>query len=77
VDYGGHAVNCNLALGEETLRPTDVAKMFGRPFMGGLERKGVIATGSLEAIRRTMERVLAETSKRFILAANCTIANMR
>jgi uroporphyrinogen decarboxylase len=73
LDYGGHVVNCSLTLGEKTLRPADVARMFGRPFMGGLERKGVIATGSLEEIRRAAESVLAEAPERFILAADCTV----
>jgi len=73
LDYPGHVVNCSLALGGRTLRPTDVAKMFGRPFMGGLERTGVIATGSPDDIRRTVAGVLAEAPERFILAADCTI----
>jgi len=73
LDYPGHVVNCSLTLGERTLRPTDVAEMFKRPFMGGLERKGVIATGGLEEIRQAAEGVLAEASERFILAADCTV----
>src|SRR5262245_55152723 len=73
LDYPGHVVNCSLKLGERTLRPTDVAEMFGRPFMGGLERKGVIATGSLEEIRRAAAGVLADAPERFILAADCTV----
>ncbi len=73
LDYPGHVVNCSLTLGEKTLHPTDVAQMFGRPFMGGLERKGVIATGTLEEIRQAAESVLAQAPERFILAADCTV----
>jgi uroporphyrinogen decarboxylase len=73
LEYPGHVVNCSLALGDQILQPKDVADMFGRPFMGGLERMGVIATGSLDAIRQTVEGVLAEAPDRFILAADCTI----
>jgi uroporphyrinogen decarboxylase len=47
--------------------------MFGRPFMGDLERKGVIARGSLEEIRQAAVGVLAEAPERFILAADCTV----
>ena len=47
--------------------------MFGRPFMGGLERKGVIATGSRDQIRQTAQEVLAQAPDRFILAADCTV----
>jgi uroporphyrinogen decarboxylase len=73
LDYPGHVVNCSLALGERSLRPADVALMFGRPFMGGLERKGVIATGGLQDIRQAVQDVLAEAPERFILAADCTV----
>ena len=41
--------------------------------MGGLERKGVIATGGLDEIRQAAEGVLAEAPERFILAADCTV----
>jgi uroporphyrinogen decarboxylase len=73
LDYPGHVVNCSLSVGERTLRPKEAAEMFGRPFMGGLERKGVIATGSLHDIRQAVEGVLAEAPERFILAADCTV----
>jgi uroporphyrinogen decarboxylase len=73
LDYPGHVVNCSLSVGERTLRPTNVAQMFERPFMGGLERKGVIATGSLDDIRLAAAAVLAEAPERFILAADCTV----
>ena len=71
--YPGDVVNCSLTLGDHTLRPTDVAQLFGRPFMGGLDRKGVIATGSVDAIRQSAADVLAEAPARFILAADCTV----
>jgi uroporphyrinogen decarboxylase len=73
LDYPGHMVNCSLKLGERTMSPTDVAEMFGRPFMGGTERKGVIATGSLDDIRQAAVGVLAAAPERFILAADCTV----
>jgi uroporphyrinogen decarboxylase len=73
LDYPGQVVNCSLMLGERTMSPTDVARMFGRPFMGGLERKGVLATGSLEEIRQVAGGVLAAAPERFILAADCTV----
>jgi uroporphyrinogen decarboxylase len=64
LDYPGHVVNCSLTLGQRIVSPTDVSQMFGRPFMGGLERKGVIATGSLEDIRQAAEGVLAAAPER-------------
>ena len=55
LDYPGHVVNCSLTVGERNLSPREALKMFGRPFMGGLERKGVIATGSAPEIQRAVE----------------------
>ena len=73
LDYPGDVVNSSLKLGEQTLTPTEVSQMFGRPFMGGLERKGVIATGFPEEIRQAVKGVLAQAPERFILAADCTV----
>ena len=41
--------------------------------MGGLERKGVIATGAPDLIRQAAGSVLSEAPERFILAADCTV----
>lgn len=73
LDYPGHVVNCSLKLGERTLAPKEISQMFGRPFMGGLERKGVLASGDLEAIRQSATDVLSQSPERFILAADCTV----
>jgi uroporphyrinogen decarboxylase len=73
VDYPGHVVNCNLNLEGHKLSAGQVAEMFGRPYMGGLDRKGVIATGSQAEIRREVQAVLDDAPDRFILAADCTL----
>ena len=73
LDYPGHVVNSSLKLGKRSLTPTEVAQMFGRPFMGGMERKGVIAAGTPQEIRQAVTGVLAQSPERFILAADCTI----
>jgi uroporphyrinogen decarboxylase len=73
LDYPGQVVNSSLKLGERSLAPAEVARMFGRPFMGGLERKGVVATGNLAEIRQAVTGVLAQAPERFILAADCTV----
>jgi uroporphyrinogen decarboxylase len=71
--YPGHVVSCSprLTTGERSLR--ELAQVFGRPIMGGLDRKGVIATGSNEEIRRAAETVLKAAPERFILGADCTV----
>jgi uroporphyrinogen decarboxylase len=73
LDYPGHVVNCSLTLGDRKLLPTEIAQLFGRPYMGGLERKGVIATGSAEEIRAAVRSVLAQAPEPFILGADCTV----
>ena len=46
LDYPGHVVNCSLEVGGKRMTPREASARFGRPFMGGLERKGVLATGA-------------------------------
>jgi uroporphyrinogen decarboxylase len=75
LDYPGHVVNSSLKVGDRTLTPKDASQLFGRPFMGGLERKGVLATGNLEEIQLTATDVLSQTPERFILAADCTVSS--
>ncbi len=73
LDYPGHVVNSSLKLGDQTLTVREAAQLFGRPFMGGLERHGIIASGDSEAIRQAVGAVLTDAPERFILAADCTI----
>ena len=73
LDYPGQVVNCNLTLGDRTLTPKEAARLFNRPFMGGLERKGILATGSPDEVRMAAEATLADAPDRFILAADCTV----
>jgi uroporphyrinogen decarboxylase len=47
--------------------------MFKRPFMGGLERKGVLATGTEAEVKAEAAQVLATAPERFMLAADCTV----
>lgn len=73
LDYPGDLVNCPLKVGDHTLTPADAARLFKRPYMGGLERKGVLATGTPEQIRREVEAVLQSAPDHFVLAADCTV----
>ena len=73
LDYPGQVVNCSLKLGERNLTPKEAAEMFGRPFMGGMERKGILATGKPAEIRQAAQDLLAQAPERFILAADCTV----
>jgi uroporphyrinogen decarboxylase len=73
LEYPGDVVNCSLRVGEKTLSPKELSKFFGRPFMGGLERKGIIVDGSAEAIRQEVHDVLTAASARHILGSECTL----
>jgi uroporphyrinogen decarboxylase len=72
-DYPGHIVNTSLQLAEGTTSAREVARVFNRPFMGGLERKGVIATGSAREIKEAVRAVLKDAPSRFVLGADCTV----
>ena len=72
-DYPGDVVNSSLHVGAETWTPKQASEFFGRPFMGGLERKGIIVNGTPEQIREEVDRVLAGAADRHILGADCTL----
>lgn len=73
LDYPGHVVNFGHELGSEKITGKEVSRMFNRPFMGGLDRKGIIATGNQEQIKERVKAVLDEAPDRFILGADCTL----
>jgi uroporphyrinogen decarboxylase len=73
LEYPGDVVNCSLHVGEESWTPKRAGEFFGRPFMGGLERKGTIVDGTPDEIREEVHRVLAQGADRQILGADCTL----
>ena len=73
LDYPGQVVNCNPHVSKQELSGREISEMFGRPFMGGLERKGFITTGSEMEIKREVEQVLHHAPNKFFLAADCTL----
>ena len=73
VDYPGHVVNCNPQLTTKKLSWSEIARMFKRPCMGGMDRHGIITSGSSETIRNAVRQALSETSGPFVLGADCTL----
>ena len=73
LDYPGHVVNCSLELGSEQISAKEMGAKFQRPFMGGLDRKGAIATGTEVEIESAVAKALEEAPDRFILGADCTL----
>jgi uroporphyrinogen decarboxylase len=47
--------------------------MFGRPFMGGMDRHGIIVSGSKKQIEDEVDIIISEAPEAFILGANCTL----
>jgi uroporphyrinogen decarboxylase len=73
LDYPGQVVNCSLELVGGKISARQVSAQFGRPFMGGLNRKGILATGSPAEVKVEVEKVLQDRPERFILGADCTV----
>lgn len=73
IDYPGHVVNCNPRLTTGTLSWKEIAEMFKRPCMGGMDRHGIVVHGSRREIEASVEQVLREAARPFILGADCTV----
>ena len=73
MDYPGHVVNFGHRLGSKAITGKEIFRMFDRPFMGGMDRNGVIANGSEADIQKSVEEVLANKPDKFILGADCTL----
>jgi uroporphyrinogen decarboxylase len=74
LDYPGHVVNCSLQVGDMTLQSVEIVQKFGRPFMGGMDRKGLLATGTEEQAREAARATLEDAPGRFLLGADCTVS---
>lgn len=75
VDYPGHVVNCNPLLASTRLSWREIESMFNRPCMGGMDRHGLVASGSPTQIEESVNQALQEATEPFILGADCTLPN--
>jgi len=73
LDYPGHLVNCGTRLRSGARTPRELSRMFGRPFLGGMDRHGVLVTGTPEQIQREVRDVIREAPPGFALGADCTV----
>jgi uroporphyrinogen decarboxylase len=73
LDYPGTVVNSSLKLGKRRLTPEAISELFKRPYMGGLDRKGILTSGTPEQIRQAVQAVIEQAPPRFILGADCTV----
>jgi uroporphyrinogen decarboxylase len=72
-EYPGHVVNCGTRLGSATTTPARIASLFDRPFMGGMDRHGVLVTGTKEQVRSEVRAVRDAAPPLFVLGADCTL----
>ncbi|MDZ4799821.1 MAG: uroporphyrinogen decarboxylase family protein [Bryobacteraceae bacterium] len=72
-DYPGHVVNCNVKLAGRELSGQEITEQFRRPFMGGLDRHGVVGTGTPAQVEAEIRRVVKSAPRPFMLGADCTV----
>lgn len=73
VDYPGHVVNCSQKIGTEIVEIETLYEMFKRPFMGGLDKRGIIVEGTEEEIEARVQDILDNAPDKFMLGATCTL----
>ena len=74
--YPGKVVNTPIALADGTqVTLKDMAALFKRPIMGGLDRLAEIAKGTPEELHAAVDKALQTAPANFILGADCTIPN--
>ncbi|MDR2809251.1 MAG: hypothetical protein LBB84_01675 [Tannerellaceae bacterium] len=72
--YPGSIINPPIRLADGSPVSTkEVQQIFDRPVMGGLDRLGILAKGNPEEIKVEVDKVFADASPNFILAADCTV----
>jgi uroporphyrinogen decarboxylase len=74
-DYPGRVVNVPLSADHKPLTMREAAEIFRRPIMGGLDRHGILTTGSLEEVREAALEALKNAPANFILGADCTVGS--
>ena len=72
-DYPGQVVSCSPVLTTGTVGMRELARVFGRPVMGGMDRNGPLSRGTMAEVRLEAEAVLRDAPPRFVLGADCTI----
>ena len=72
-DYPGHVVNCSQKIGSEIMPVEKFYEMFDRPFMGGMDKRGIITNGSEKEIAERVNEVLKSVPGKFMLGASCTL----
>jgi uroporphyrinogen decarboxylase len=67
-------VNVPLTADGKPLSLRQAADIFRRPVMGGLNRLGIVSTGSPEEVKKATLEVLQNAPANVILGADCTVS---
>jgi uroporphyrinogen decarboxylase len=73
LQYPGHVVSCSPRFTGGLVPMGELARQFGRPVMGGMDRLGALASGTSEQVAADALAVLEKAPSRFILGADCTV----
>ena len=76
LDYPGMIVNVPLTIDGKPLSLSETYKLFGRPVLGGFDRKGEIGKGSPEEIAAMTRGILAGGPRgHMMVGADCSVPN--
>jgi uroporphyrinogen decarboxylase len=74
-DYPGQVVNVPLTADGKPFSLRQAADIFKRPVMGGLDRLGIVSTGSPEDAKKAALEALRDAPANVILGADCTVSS--
>ena len=72
-DYPASIINPPIHLENGSVDLKHVQEVFKRPVFGGLDRLGVLVTGTLEEAKKEVDKVMENAPANFILGADCTV----
>lgn len=73
-DYPGHIVSAPNEVNGRPISGRDITELFGRPFLGGMERLGVISTGPRDAVPQAAREAIRSGPDAMMLGADCTLS---
>ncbi|MEO5426240.1 uroporphyrinogen decarboxylase family protein, partial [Bacteroides ovatus] len=71
--YPASIINPPIHLENGSVDLKHVQEVFKRPVFGGLDRLGVLVTGTLEEAKKEVDKVMDNAPANFILGADCTV----
>ncbi|TVQ23909.1 MAG: hypothetical protein EA382_09065 [Spirochaetaceae bacterium] len=73
-EYPGQIVSAPTDIDGRRVSGSEIARIFDRPFFGGMERLGVLSTGPVDAVHAEARAAIEAGPSAMILGADCTLA---